>query len=290
MKLTNRSGLPEAIINAMKNDSYDAGDSDFTATSLLKPARIVALEKLHKDEIEEDAEDGLWRLYGQIAHSIVERANQNDISEKRYFSMFGRYKVSAQIDTLCLSSGRLSDYKFTTAWGFKSDSPPKPEWVAQLNIQSELLKRNAIDSRSLHIVGLLRDWQISKAKEDPAYPQAPVITLDIPLWSREQTVAFIEMRIAAHLQAQQAERLPECSPEERWAKPDIWAVIKIGQKRAINGGVQLKKELADRVCDSNPGTYVEYRPGESVRCKNYCSVSKFCTMYQASIENEKEIK
>lgn len=285
MTITNRSGLPDALIKAIQNDSYDAGDSDFTATSLLKPARIVALERLHKHEIEEDAEDSLWRLYGQIAHSIIERANVNDISEKRFFSTFGKHKISAQIDTLCLHNGSLSDYKFTTAWGFKADSNPKQEWIAQLNIQLELLRRNGYNANTLCIVGLLRDWQISKAKEDQNYPQKPVVTLNIPMWSREQTTAFIEMRIAEHLKAR--EILPECSIEERWAKPDQWAVIKFGQKRAINGGVQFNKELALEISEMNSGTYVEYRPGESVRCKSYCSVSKFCVQYQASIINEK---
>lgn len=284
MTITNRSGLPEALIRAIQNDSYDAGDSDFTATSLLKPARIVALERLHKHEIEEDAEDSLWRLYGQIAHSIIERANINDISEKRYFAIFGPHKVSAQIDTLNLHNGRLEDFKFTTAWGFKSDSQPKAEWVSQLNIQLELLRRNGLDARSLSIIGLLRDWQISKAKEDQNYPQTPVVTLNIQMWSREQTTAFIEMRIAEHLKAREV--LPECSMEERWAKPDQWAVIKFGYKRAVNGGVQFNKELAQDIARNSPDLYVEYRPGESVRCKSYCSVSKFCTQYQDSSNKE----
>jgi hypothetical protein len=287
VNLTNKSNLPEAILKAMKNDSYDSGDSDFTATSLLKPARASALEKKHKDETQEDAEDGIYRLYGQIAHGILERANENDLSEKRFFSEFKGYKVSAQIDTLSLKDGVLSDFKFTTAWGFKKDTETKPDWIAQLNIQLELMRRNGLDAQKLQIVGLLRDWQISKAKEDPNYPQNPIVILDIPMWSRKTTQLFIEMRIAAHVAADVS--LPECSSSERWAKPDVWAVIKKGQKRAINGGVQLSQELAEAVMQKTPGTFIEHRPGESVRCKSYCRVSTFCNQAKGQASADEEV-
>lgn len=283
-KLTNNSNLPEALVRAMQNDPYDKGDSDFTATSLLKPARIVVLEERHAHEITEDAEDGIYRLYGQVAHGVLERANMADLAEKRFFATFTvggvDYKVSAQMDTLSISDGTLSDFKFTTSWGFKKDQPPKAEWVAQLNIQLELLRRNGLDASSLQIIGLLRDWQMSQAKQDPNYPQATVATHAIPMWSRKQTDAFITMRIAAHIDARTT--LPECTPEERWAKPDTWAVIKKGQKRAINGGVQLKLEAAEAVMAKNPGTFIKHRPGELTRCLGYCSVSEFCTQFQRS--------
>jgi hypothetical protein len=281
MKLTNKSGLPEALVRALENDSYTAGDSDFTATSLIKPSRLWALEKLHAHEIEEDAEDGLYRLYGQVAHGILERANLADLAEKRFFSEFSGKRVSAQLDSLSLTDGVLSDFKFTTSWGFKQDTPPKPEWVAQLNIQLELLRRNGLDANSLQIIGLLRDWQIREARFNPGYPQAPVATLAIPMWSREQTASYIEMRIASHLAALKA--LPLCSVSERWAKPDQWAVVK--GKRAINGGVQLSQELAEAICAKSPGTRVEYRPGESTRCESYCAVSQFCTQFKRQSAN-----
>lgn len=278
--ITNRSNLPAALVNAMKNDPYDKGDSDFTATSLIKPVRIARLEKDHAHEITEDAEDGLYRLYGQVAHGILERANDLDLAEKRFFSTFTvngkEYKVSAQLDTLSLTDGMLSDFKFTTSWGFKTNVPPKPEWVAQLNIQLELLRRNGLDAKGLQIIGLLRDWQINQAKSDMFYPQAPVATMPIVIWTREQTVSFIKMRIAAHVDSE----LPECDDGERWAKPPTWAVIKRGGKRAISGGVQLSEEGAQAVCRENPGTYVEFRRGESTRCLNYCKVAEFCTQFQ----------
>jgi hypothetical protein len=102
------------------------------------------------------------------------------------------------------------------------------------------------------------------------------------------------MRIAAHEDAKKS--IPECSSDERWAKPDTWAVVKRGQKRAINGGVQLSEEGAQKVAEKNPGTFVQYRKGESTRCASYCSVSNFCSQFKRlagddsqTDDNEKEI-
>lgn len=294
MSITNVKGLPAALVRAIENDPYDSGDSDFTATSLIKPARLATLEERHEHELSEDVEDGLYRLYGQVAHGVLERANADDLAEARYFITVEvggvKYRVSAQFDTLAIEDMILSDYKFTTSYGFKTSSPPKPEWVAQLNIQLECLRQNRdklppavaekLDTLRLRIVGLLRDWQKRQAREGGDYPKAPVATVDIPVWQSNQTLAFIKMRIAAHLDAKR--ELPECSPEERWARPDTWAVVKKGGKRAINGGVQVKEETAHAVAAKNPGTVVQYRPGESVRCGEYCSVESFCTQFQRS--------
>lgn len=290
MKITNSSNLPEALVKAMSNDPYNSGDSDFTVTGLIKPARMVQLEKRHEHEITEDVEDGLYRLYGQLVHSLLERANENDLSEKRYFHTFkvnGKdYRVSAQMDTLTLSTGTLRDYKFTTSWGFKKNKAPKSDWIAQLNVQRELMLLNGEDRvKSLEIIGLLRDWQLRSAKYEVDYPLSPVAIQPIPLWSREQTTAFIKMRIAAHVDA--SRELPECSPEEIWQKETQWAVIKKGQKRAINGGVQLSLEAAEKVQQNNPGTFIEHRPGERTRCNDYCAVSEFCTAYQRTKNKDK---
>lgn len=281
MKITNKKGLPDALVKAIQNDGYDAGDSDYTISTLLSPPRIQVLKTLHAHEMEEDVEDGLYRLYGQIAHGIIERSNTNDLAEKRYFATIDGKKISAQIDTLARSNGILSDFKFTSAWAFKQGEP-KPEWIAQLNVQLELLRQNGEDATAIQIVGLIRDYNLREAKQYPdSYPQSLVVTMPLPMWSREQTMAFIRMRIAVHEAAKK--ELPQCTTDERWAKPDQYAVVK--GKRAIPGGVQFSLETAEELCRKNPGTRVELRPGTSTRCESYCSVSKFCVQYQQTMES-----
>lgn len=280
------SKLPAALIRAINADPYDKGGADFSVTELLQPPRIRVLKARHAHEIVEDPADRLYSLYGQLVHALLERANMADLSEKRFFIDVDGVSVSGQIDTLSLADGLLSDYKFTTSWGFKTDNPPKPEWVAQLNMQAELLRQNGHEPRALQIVGLLRDWQIREAKYNQGYPQAPVVTLDIPMWTRDMVMSFIRMRISEHKLAEKS--LPECSGEERWAKPDQWAVMK--GKRAINGGVQFTEAAAKEVLAKNPGLSIQYRPGESVRCGSYCPVSEFCTQYHKTLNENANAK
>lgn len=289
MRITNRSNFPEALVKAVENDDYDKGKCDYSVTELLKPPRQTALAHLFKADMVDDVEDRLWSLYGQIAHLILERANMADLVEKRFFAEFelpdGRkFTVSGQVDTLSLIKGILSDWKFTTSWGFKLGKPAKPEWVAQLNMQLEILRRNGLDANVLQIVGLLRDWSKLEALRTSDYPKKGIITVPIEIWSREQTTTFIMDRITIHENAKtvrSAADLPECTPEERWAKQDIWAVMR--GERAIRFGLCFTEDAANQMQMKNSGTRIEFRSGFSTRCSAYCSVSEFCSQYQKTI-------
>lgn len=171
----------------------------------------------HAGEIEEDVQDRLWSLYGQLAHSLLERAaGPNELVEKRIFAKVGLHTISGQIDSLCLEKGILSDYKFTTSWGFMADKPPKPEWVQQLNMQAFLIEQETGKSvKALQVIGLLRDWQIRSAIKDKKYPQYPIAAMEIPIWKERETHKFILERIALHLKAIGGQH-QECSEDERW--------------------------------------------------------------------------
>lgn len=287
MQYTNKHGLPDGLVRAVQNDPYHKGDCDFSATELLKPARQRTLMKRHAHEIVEDASDRIWALLGQATHSICERANNSELVEKRFFAKFevgGKaHVVSAQIDSFELNQAILSDYKVTTQYKAKPGAAPDPDFTAQLNIQAEILRQNAYNVKELRIIAILRDWSKNKARQDEGLPDSNVVVLSIPMWSSEQAQSFIKMRIALHLAAETS--LPQCSSEETWSKPDIYAVVK--GKRAISGGVQYSLETAERICRENPGTRVEFRKGESMRCELYCAASAFCSQFQK--ENQQEI-
>lgn len=215
MEITNRFNLPQALVDAVKNDPYNKGSADFSITELLTPPRQRALKIKYKDQLTEDVSDRLWSLYGQIAHLILERANRRDFVEKRFFMDINGKVISGQIDTLCLDDGILSDYKLTAAYGFMGGRPPKDEWVAQLNMQRYLLWHNDyMNIRGLRIIGLLRDYQASKAKDDEKYPQHMVAYHDIPMWSMDVTKKVIIKRINLHLEAEK--ELPLCKVAETW--------------------------------------------------------------------------
>ncbi len=285
MNLTNKFGYPEAIWRAINNDTYSKGTADFSCTELLQPSRIYALKIKHKDEIEEDVSDRIWSLLGQSVHAILERANGKDHAEVRYFAKFGEHTVSAQIDTLDLDNFILSDYKCVTAWKFMGGKAPPPEYSAQLNIQLEILRRNNMDARALRIIGILRDWNMRESHANPFYPQSQIATMDIPMWSREETTAFVNERIASHIASLNI--LPICTPDERWASPNKFAIMKGTNRRAIKL-VDSMPEALDYLENMGPGHRIENRPGESRRCSSYCNVNKFCTWYQQQIKGDRE--
>lgn len=214
MKLSNKRGYPQALYDAIKNDSYTKGRADFSVTELLKPSRQWVLQLKHSEELVEDVEDRLWSLYGQVVHLILERANRKDFAEERLFVSVNEKILSGQIDTLSLDDGTLSDWKFTSSFGFSKGMKPKDEWIQQLNMQNFLLNKNGYHPKKLQIVGLLRDFQLSKAKFDPKYPKHPVMIQEIPMWSLEDTENFIIERMKSHRQAM--EILPNCTPKETW--------------------------------------------------------------------------
>lgn len=279
MKLTNRSGLPEILVRAIQNDTYSKGKSDYSATGLLKPPRIAHLTRKHWNEIEEDVEERLWALYGQIAHLIIERSGaKNDITEDRYFTEVNGKTISAQVDHLCLSEDALTDWKFTTAWKFKSNSLPDKDWEAQLNIQAYILRKNGLDPKKLQIVGLLRDYSKAESFRNQDYPKHAVCVQDIQDWGMDKTEEFIKSRIDIHEKAKLSP--PNCTPEERWETKEVWAHMKNGRKSALK-----LYYTPEGLPELGVGEYIQHRKGEPKRCALYCPVSKFCEQYQSEVKH-----
>jgi hypothetical protein len=286
MKVTNRFGLPDALVRAVAADPYSKGACEFSVTELLAPARQRALTETYKEEMTEDVADRLFSLYGQIAHLILERANVADLAEKRFFATVAGARISGQLDSLHLDETgagvTLTDWKFTSAAGFYAGKEPKPEWVAQLNFQLELLRQNGLDAKTLQIGGLLRDYSKAAAERSKDYPEAPVVLMPIPLWPREKTIAVMQERINAHREAREG-MLPACTSEERWEKAGVWAVMREGRKSAVRlfDNEAEAKEFQGGV----PSLTVVFRPGESTRCKSYCPVKNFCAQW-SSLSNQ----
>ncbi len=274
MKITNKFGLPGAIVEAVRNDDYDACGSDATVTGLLSPPRQKALMKRFSGELVEDASDRIWALVGQAIHSILERAEPSAVTEKRLFSKYCGWNISGQYDRLTLRKKTLQDYKMMSVWEIIYGL--KPEKEQQLNMLVQLAVDNGYDAiLNLEIIGIFRDWQKSKAKYDKKYPQSQVRRVKVKLWPEEKRIAFINERVKLHQAA--LINLPECTEDERWATPDKWALMKKGRKSAIK--LHSGEESANEACVSKDH-YVEYRPGVSRRCEDYCAVSEYCKQFK----------
>lgn len=283
-KITNRLGLPAPIVKAVTNDPYDAGDSDFTITGLLKPPRMVQLSKYA--EVVTDAGDRLYSLQGQIMHHILERAGkelaaEGYIVEKRFYTTYvvdGKiYRVSVQIDLFDPAKGILQDYKYTSVGAAKKGL--KEDHRFQLNFQAEVLRRNGFQVDLAEVVLLLRDWSAERTYE--GYPESPCIKQVVKLMSKEEVDAWVVERIVAHEAAKVS--LPLCTDEERWSRP-TFAVMKTPTAvRATR--VFDNRTDADDFIAAKGGTVVE-RPGRSIRCMRYCDAKSVCEQAKAILGDE----
>ena len=281
MKYTNKLNLPQAIVEAVKNDDYDSGNSFLTATQLNKPVQMVKLEKEHKDDIIEDISDNIYALMGKAIHYILEKAESIMPVEKRKYCSLNDTMISCQLDRLALISknggftGKIQDYKMASVWQYIYGL--NKEYEEQLNVIAFILKANNYKISQLEIVMIFRDWQKSKAKYDSNYPQQQIVIIPIKLWSIDEQATFIDNKI----QQYKAENIPECTAEERWNNGDKYAVMKKGRKKALK--VFDSKHDAYNYLESiyHENLYIEDRPGENKRCENYCKVKNFCKQYKS---------
>lgn len=289
MKITNRYGLPEAFLSFARKDKYDAGKADISVTTLIDAPRVNILKQQKRGEIEVDVVDMIWPLFGTAVHHVLDQAEAkgNVTTEERLFAEIGGWVVSGQIDHQEEVDGKvfISDYKVTSVW---SVIYGKIEWEQQLNCYAQLVRMTTgKEVGGLRIVAVLRDWQRREAQFKPAdYPQAPVASVDIPLWPAEKALAFMQERVHMHQSAQMIwdtkEAVVECSDAERWTKPTTWAVVKKGGKRAAKV-CATEQEAKDWIAATSLVPRAQYeiqkREGGRTRCENYCSVSQFCTQW-----------
>ena len=295
MKITNRYGLPETIVNAVKDDEYSKGDSVLSVTQLISPPRIVLLQDLNSDNLVVDVVDRVPALLGTAVHKIIEKGSKDlpgHIVEERLFAEINGWKISGAVD-LQIDNGdgtwEINDYKCTSVYSVMDE---KVEWVQQLNCYAFLSTlAHGRKITSLKIIAILRDWQRKQAEIKPDYPQSQVVSVEIPLWTIEEQGSFVHDRVKLHQQARKlvdnGEAPPYCTSQERRLRDETWALMKEGRKSAVK--LYDNEEEAKRCAAELGGTSgithrVEHRTGNPVRCAgNYCMVANWCRQYQEEL-------
>lgn len=307
--ITNNANLPPPLYNALANDSY-VGGGDISVTRLIAPPRIVTLTKVHENEITEDATERVWSVLGQSVHAILERAASADVKvETRLFMPIEglhlekgiwKWNLSGQPDLYEPKNATLSDYKVTSVWSLIFG---KIEWEQQINLQAMLHRYKGDRVERGQIIGIIRDWQKSKARVQIDYPPVALKVLNIPLWTQNDAVRYSTERVKLHQQSQMDYEasgndvtvLPLCTPEERWYRGQKFAVKranklgKINKKadRLFDNEADAKRYIDDNRATIPKGTVfvdVEERPGQNIRCLEYCPVARFCDFGRKQLE------
>ena len=278
MRWTNKFNLPEPVVRAVQQDTYNPGKSDITVTRLVLPPRIAVLQEMHADEIEEDVSDGFFRMLGRCVHKILEEKDTDALVEHRFYSSerLQGLIVSGQIDRYDFKTRTIQDYKFTTC--YSAQNGVKNEWIAQLNLLALLARENGYPVENLELILLLRDYSKTQSDNNPSYPSSPVLRIPVEVYPNEKIEWYLNSRLKAYLSAKT--NMPECLPEERWMRPDMFAVMKPGGKRAVRE-FESEAEASAFSEKSTDKVIVTRRNGTSVRCETFCPVRQFCNQWKA---------
>ena len=305
MKYTNIHNLPAVVVDALTLDSYSKGESDLSISEMNDSVRIRLLRLKHDDEIVRDVTENAAIFQGNAIHAAMEKAanNRDDcISEERLFVTHeSGYIYSGAIDLQIVKDDEtviVIDFKQTSVWTLiLNNMMVKEEWVQQTNGYAHLVEvSKGIKVSKLQIVVVLRDWKLSNldwksSNEKASYPAAPIMVLDVPMWSPEKREAYINQRIKVFQDAKfkhlSTNELPLCNESERWVRGEKWAVMKKGRKSAMRGGLKATEAEAIEMAESLGSPYfVEHRKGKNVRCEgNFCQVAPWCDQFK-EIQNE----
>lgn len=290
MKLTNEFGLPETIMTVIRTPTYSKGKANMSVTELLNSPRIVQLKRKHWDELTEDASSMVWSIFGTAIHNVLEHGKgDNHIVEERIHVEVDGMHISGAIDLQEVEPDGIivSDYKTTSAWACMNE---KQDWHNQLNSYAYLVEAaKKTPVKKLQIVAIVRDWSRRDAATREGYPKAPIVVIDIPLRSFADREAYVRSRISLHgdalFEMETDGDMPECTPEETWERPASYALKKDGNVRAKS--VHETPEAADQAlalanekAKKGEKFIVEIRPGDRVRCSNFCQVAPHCSQYQ----------
>lgn len=273
MVITNNTGLPEPIVKACMLTEEVEG---LRVTSLLEGVRALILKQRHWDEIEMDAADMIWLIYGTAVHQILEMTKEEDdeFREERLSMKISNTTLTGKSDLF--KNKVITDYKTTSV--YKTLFGETEDWEKQLKLYAMLWRDAGFEVNGGEIVGLMKDHSKPRARREKDYPKYPVKVYrwnftdkdldDIKAWATER------IKLIESLKDVPDNKLPMCTPEERWVRDTTWAIKKQGVKKAKK--VCSSKAEAEKELHNWPGCYIEERPGEDKKCMDYCMASQFC--------------
>lgn len=280
MRLTNLHQLPDSIVRAITQTGYDGRTNDLyniSASDLISPLRKSLLEFRHDNEIIEDVSDNIWILFGNCIHYILGKQDEESIIERRFEAFINDFTVTGKPDNYSPKTKTLIDYKVTSTYTLIYSPNGKQDWVEQMNVYVWLLRKNGYEVDECKIVAILRDWQERESELKLDYPKVAIQQIHIPIWTKEKQEKFIWDKLdqrKIHMSLPD-DKLPVCTPEERWATPTTWAFLKTVDSAKATRVLKTEEE-ANVFAKANPELMMVVRPGEDRRCQKYCSVNQFC--------------
>jgi RecB family exonuclease len=280
MKITNSMNLPAGLCKAVSTERHNA-EGCLSATTLIQGVKQIILMDRHWDDLTDDVSDRIWAIWGTAVHSLLEQEGETDFTEQEMDYKVGNITVTGRIDNYDMANGVICDYK--TASTYKVKAADYEDWYTQGMIYAWLLVKNGFKATKCRFIAMLKDHSKSEAERDYNYPKRPVYVYEFNV--TPERLANIEQYIYKKVWEYESQKalpddaIPECQPNERWEKPPTCAVRKEGRKTAVRV-LDDESEAGAMAADLGKDHYVEYRPGESIRCQSYCLCHEFCNYYR----------
>lgn len=246
MKITNARGLPQPVFEALNRKDYSSGDAHISVTELIDSPRIRVLKKKHNNEIELEADTLLAAFLGTCFHKGIEMGTKTGTTERRLSIDVNGWKLSGGMDHY--NDGVLTDYKTATKWKTMLDCADGriEEWENQLNVYAHILRANGFPVTKLMLFALFKDWN----KGDFGR-------------SAKSGKIFVPYQQGGY-------------PENAWLHfevalwPENIAAAYVLARVVLHQDAEKKLPLCTaKEIWKNAG-----------RCKNYCSVSKWCEQFK----------
>lgn len=284
MKVTNKLNLPVAFVHAVSVDRHNQPGC-YSATTLNKGVKEILLSDRHFDEIEVDAADRIFAVFGTAVHALLEHEPDNNFHEESFKTKVLNSYITGQIDNYDLEHAVLYDWKTASIWKIKMGD--FSDWHSQGMTYAWLLQQAGLPIKECVFIAFLKDHSKTKAATEADYPQSPVYIYRFKPTEKElkEHAAWIENKIQEIENAVNLEddAIPPCSQEERWADGEKWAVMKNGRIKAV--------KLHDNQMDAEAQAgamgnsyYVVHRPAVSRKCSGYCPCKDFCSFYKKEVE------
>jgi hypothetical protein len=285
MTLTNKLHLPEGLVKAVSTERHNEAGC-ISATTLIQGMKHIILTERHWEKLEDDVSDRIWAIWGQAVHSLLEHEGENEFSEQKMTYTIGDITVTGRIDNYDMRNGIICDYKTASVWKIKYND--FDDWYKQGMIYAWLLRNNGFAVEKCRFIALLKDHSKSDAAREYTYPNNPVYVYEFNVTFADllKINGFIRGKVREYLRCLELsdDEIPPCSPEERWDKAAVYAVMKPGRKSAIR---LFDNQVAAETmtAELGKGHYVEHRSGESVKCQSFCLCCRFCNYYQNCVKS-----
>lgn len=281
--ITNKLNLPQPFVDAATS-SHMYKPNRYSVTEVLGGTCEAILKRRHQGEQDEDVADRVWAIFGTAVHKVLQEAEATDTQlQENWLSVpikGTKYELSGIFDLYDDSTKTVTDWKTCATW--KVIFGDFGDWRKQTLMYCWMLRQLEIDASRGEIVAIMRDHNQRKAKTENDYPKHPVYRIgwdftDDDFADIEDEIQYWFARVA-NQETVESERLLPCSPDQRWHKPDKWAVMKDGRKRAVRvfEDEEDAVELLNRLKETDKGHHIEFRRGEDTKCESYCPVAEFC--------------